>query len=201
MKFGFKNIKNSLTKKMLVYFLIICTTVGIVFSTISYYSTKKYFLKVYFQLAHSCALDVANMMYDAPIDEFLKGKEKKAYNGYLRSIKNIAGCFGLKYIYIYIPQEKDKSLTLLYLIEGKTGKEFEEYKLGYVSEKDIVEPDVIDSPSMSSVHIRAGFCIPFGNAILGNEAYVAFTFSVMYFGLLRIMLGLNPNSSGLNPFA
>ncbi len=144
MRYGFKNIKNSLTKKMLVYFLIICTTVGVVFSAISYYSTKKYFLNVYFQLAHSCALDVANMMYDAPVKEFLKGKEKKVYNGYLRSIKNIAGCFGLKYIYIYIPQEKDKSLTLLYLVEGKTGKEFEEYKLGYVSEKDIVEPDVIE---------------------------------------------------------
>ncbi len=125
-----KEVKHSLTKKLFIGLALIGVTVGIVLALTSYYYTKQYIFEITSKLTDSCAIDVANMMYDAPIDKFLRGEEQELYKSHLRSVKNIANTFGLKYLYVYIPDEKNNKIISIIGVEGETGKIISEFELG-----------------------------------------------------------------------
>ncbi len=129
MNINFKEVKNSLAKKLLTSFLIICTVSGVLMSVLYYYHAKQHIWKLFSKVATSCAISGANILHDAPIDDFLKGQEKELYQKYFNEIKNISESFDLKYLYVYVPDIKNDKLIPILGINGETGQPIENFNL------------------------------------------------------------------------
>lgn len=130
MKFEIKNAKHSLAKKLLINLISICCIIGILLTGLSYFYTKKQVWKIFSNITTSCSLDVANMLYDVPVDKFLNHEEKELYNKHLRSVKNIAQTFKLKYLYVYVPDFENDRLVAIFGIEGENGETIKDFGLG-----------------------------------------------------------------------
>lgn len=130
MKNNFIRVKFSLTKKLFVGFLIICIVVGLSISFFAYLWNRQYIFDSFSKQANSCALDAANMLHNAPFDEFLRGNQQQLYQQHLKSIRNIANSFGLKYLYVYVPDTVNNKLVGVFGVEGKTGNIIEGFDIG-----------------------------------------------------------------------
>ena len=125
-----KKVKHSLTKKLLINLVTICCIIGVTLASLAYFYTKRQVWKIFSNITTSCSLDVANMLYDAPIDKFLKNEEKELYDKHLKSVKNIAQTFKLEYLYVYVPDTENDRLVAVFGIQGKNGEVIRDFALG-----------------------------------------------------------------------
>lgn len=130
MKNEFKEVQYSLTKKLSVSFFSILIGIAIIIASVAYFYTQKQVYIIYSKIATSCSLDVANMLKGVPFGEFLQGNEQELYQNHLKSIRNIANTFGLKYLYVYVPDVENDRLVAIFGVEGKTGNIIESFGLG-----------------------------------------------------------------------
>ena len=130
MKTEIKNVKHSLAKKLLICLFSISFIVGIILASFYYYYTKQYIWSLYSKITTSCALDVSNMLYGAPLDKFLLNEEQDLYKKHLRSVRNIAQTFRLKYLYVYVPDTENDRLVAIFGIDGANGKIIKDFGLG-----------------------------------------------------------------------
>ena len=130
MNVNLKEVKNSLAKKLLVNFLIICTISGVLMSVLYYFHAKSHIWKLFSRVATSCAVSGANMFHNAPINDFLSGQKKELYKKYYNEMKNITESFDLRYFYVYVPDIENDKLIPVIGIDGKTGNPIENYNLG-----------------------------------------------------------------------
>ena len=73
MSVNLTEVKNSLAKKLLVNFLIICTITGAIMTALYYCHAKHHIWKLFSRVATSCAVSGANMFYNAPINDLSRG--------------------------------------------------------------------------------------------------------------------------------
>lgn len=129
---NFKNVKHSLTKKITLGFIIVISIVGVfAFSLYNYYNNK--FAKqdqIYW--ASNCARTAANILYDAPISDFLKSGKDIIYKEYLSNLSAICKNFDLKYLYVYIPDFKKNKLKTIFYLDGKSENNIPKRDLGTV---------------------------------------------------------------------
>lgn len=117
---SFKNIKHSLTTKITLGFIIVIFIVGMfVFFGYSYY-TNKFAKQDQMNLAGDCAKTAANLLYKAPIDEFLTSGKNDLYKVYFSALSVICRNFNLKYLYVYVPNFKNNTLTMVFDLNGKS---------------------------------------------------------------------------------
>lgn len=143
MNINLKEVKYSLAKKLLVSFLIICTISGVLMSILYYFHAKHHIWKLFSRVAISCAVSGANILYNAPINDFLNGQKKELYQKYYYEMKNITESFNLRYFYVYIPDIKNDKLIPIIGVDGDTGKAIENFNLGEPLNLKL-NPDVVD---------------------------------------------------------
>lgn len=143
MSVNFKEVKNSLAKKLLINFLIICTISGMIMSVLYYSHAKYHIWKLFSRVATSCAVSGANMFHNAPINDFLNGQKKELYNNFQKEMKNITDAFNLRYFYVYVPDLENDKLIPIIGVDGNTGKAIEKFNLGEPLNLKL-NPDVVD---------------------------------------------------------
>ena len=130
MNTNLNEVKNSLAKKLIISFLIICTISGIIMSVLYYNHAKKHIWNMYSKVATSCAISGANIMHDAPINDFFNGQEQELYQNYFAEFKNISEAFELKYLYVYVPDIENDKLIPVIGVDGITGNPIKNYNIG-----------------------------------------------------------------------
>lgn len=143
MNVNFKEVKNSLAKKLLINFLIICTIAGAIMTALYYCHAKLHIWKLFSRVATSCAVSGANMFHNAPINDFLNGHKLELYQNYQNEMKHITEAFNLRYFYVYIPDLENDKLIPIIGVDGNTGKSIENFKLGEPLNLKL-NPDVVD---------------------------------------------------------
>lgn len=132
MNYKFKTVKNSLTKKITFGFVIVISVIGMfVFSGYFYY-TNKFAKQVQIELAGNCAKAAANLLYNAPLDKFLVNGKNDVYKVYFSALSVICRNFNLKYLYVYVPNFKNNTLTIIFDLDGKSNKNLKGRDLGTV---------------------------------------------------------------------
>ncbi|MBQ3311492.1 serine/threonine-protein phosphatase [bacterium] len=144
MKTDLAEVKNSLAKKLIINFLIICTVTGIILTSLSYHNSKKYIWKLFSRIATSCAISTADTLYDAPINDYLHHKKMESYDYYLNILKNFAKAFGLKYLYVYVPDIKTDKLIPVFGVMGESGKPIDNFSLGEPPENLRLNKNVVN---------------------------------------------------------
>lgn len=125
-------IKHSLTKKITLGFIIVISVIGMFVFSGYYYYTNKYAKQGQMTLANNCARTAAKLLTNAPFDKFLTSGKDNLYNVYFSALSVICQNFNLKYIYVYVPNFKDNTLTMVFDIDGKTKKNIKNRDLGTV---------------------------------------------------------------------
>ena len=129
---NFKNIKHSLTTKITLGFIIVISIIGVfVFSSYCYY-TNKFAKQAQMDLAGDCAETAANFLHHAPLAKFVASGKNDLYKVYFSALSVICRNFGLEYIYVYIPDFKNNTLTIVYDIDGKSKSNIKNRDLGTV---------------------------------------------------------------------
>lgn len=129
-----KNIKHSLTKKITLGFIVVISLIGLIFlSWSSLYSDKK-IKQDQVKLATNCAKIASNLLYNAPLDEFLAKGKNASYYKYLSDLSIICKNFNLRYLYVYIPDFKTNKLTAIFDMAGRAQDNTNQkvWKLGQV---------------------------------------------------------------------
>lgn len=129
---NFKNIKHSLMTKITFGFIIVIFIIGMfVFWGYSYY-TNKFAKQDQIDLAGDCAKATANLLYKAPLNQFLTSGKNNLYNVYFSALFVICKNFNLKYLYVYIPNFKNNTLTVVFDLDGKSKDNIKSRDLGTV---------------------------------------------------------------------
>lgn len=119
MKNYFKNTKFSLTKKITFGFILVISLIGLIFLSWSSFYSDKRIKQDQINSATNCAKIASNMLYNAPIDEFLTKGKTRAYNEYLSQLLVICKNFNLRYLYVYIPDFEHNTLTPIFDMAGR----------------------------------------------------------------------------------
>lgn len=127
-----KKTRQSITTKITMGFIIVIFIVGIiVFWGYSYYINN--FLKQdQIALAGNCARTAANLLYKAPLDQFVKKGKNNLYNTYASALSIICNNFNLKYLYVYIPNFKNNTLKMVFDLDGNSTNNLAGRDLGAV---------------------------------------------------------------------
>lgn len=160
-------VKNSLAKKLFVNFFIICAIVGIILTSFSYYRSKQYVWNVFSRITTSCAISVSHMLHDAPIDDYIHHKQMKSYNYYYEILKDFASSFGLKYLYVYIPDIKNNRLIPVFGVVGETGEPIENFSLGDIPENLKLNDEVIRMYATDEQKLTLEMNNEFGHVLTG----------------------------------
>ena len=166
MNINFKEVKNSLAKKLLINFLIICTISGVLMSVLYYFHAKLHIWNLFSRVATSCAISGANMLHNAPIDDFLNGRKKDLYKKYYDEMKNITESFNLRYFYVYVPDMKNDKLIPIVGIDGQTGLPIENFNLGEPLNLKL-NPDVVNMFTTNQKRLAIEMNNEFGHVFTG----------------------------------
>lgn len=125
-------VKHSLTKKLIINFLIICTLAGTILTALTYYRTKNYIWSLFSRITTSCSVSISHMFHDinAPIYDYINHKQMDLYESQLEILKDFAKSFNLKYLYVYIPDIKNNKIIPVFGIVGQTGEPIPNFKIG-----------------------------------------------------------------------
>lgn len=134
MKNCFKDMKFSLTKKITIGFVLVISLIGLIFLTWSTFYSDKRIKQDQINSATNCAKIASNMLYNAPLQEFLEKGETTQYNYYMSQLRVICKNFNLRYIYVYIPDFEHNKLRAIFDMAGRAEDRTENkvWKLGQV---------------------------------------------------------------------
>lgn len=119
MKNYFKNMKFSLTKKITIGFIIVISLIGLIFLSWSSFYSDKRIKQDQINSATNCAKIASNMLYNAPLQEFLTKGKNNLYNEYRSQLLVICKNFNLRYLYVYIPDFEHNKLTAIFDMAGR----------------------------------------------------------------------------------
>ena len=132
MKNCFKNVKFSLTRKITLGFILVISLIGLIFLSWSSFYSDRRIKQDQIKSATHCAKTASNLLYNAPLEQFLaKGKNAK-YNEYLSELLIICKDFNLRYLYVYVPDFENNKLTAIFDMAGRPGDGDKVWKLGQV---------------------------------------------------------------------
>ena len=119
MKNYFKGMKFSLTKKITIGFILVISLIGLIFLSWSSFYSDKHIRQDQIKSATNCARIASNMLYNAPLSEFLVKGRNDLYNEYRDQLLAICKSFNLRYLYVYIPNFKTNKLTAIFDMAGR----------------------------------------------------------------------------------
>lgn len=119
MKNYFKNMKFSLTKKITLGFILVISLIGLIFLSWSSFYSDKRIKEDQINSATNCAKIASNMLYNAPLNEFLTKGKNNLYNEYRAQLLLICKNFNLRYLYVYIPDFEHNKLTAIFDMAGR----------------------------------------------------------------------------------
>lgn len=119
MKNLFKDMKFSLTRKITLGFIVVISLIGLVFIFWSSSYSDKRIKQDQIESATNCANIASNMLYNAPLDEFLKKGKTDLYKEYMAQLLVICKNFNLRYLYVYIPDFEHNKLTAIFDMAGR----------------------------------------------------------------------------------
>lgn len=128
----FKSKKFSLTKKITIGFILVISLIGLIFLSWSTFYSDKKIKQDQITLATNCAKIAANMLYNIPLEDFLKTGENESYDKYKAQLQVICKNFNLRYLYVYIPDFKNGKLTSIFDMAGRVNDKDKIWKLGQV---------------------------------------------------------------------
>ncbi len=150
---------NSFATKITLGFIAVILILGVViFICCEYYSINAA-KNNYKQLTESCARSAAYSLYNMPVKDYLtKGKNQEYYEQ-LATLVSICKHFGLKYLYVYVPNFKTNQLTTLFYVDGKSDNNLKGRELGSVVDWQIsqIEKDVFNGKDSHEVFIIKNF--------------------------------------------
>ena len=132
MKNYFKGTNFSLTKKITLGFILVISLIGLIFLSWSSFYSDKRVKQDQINSATNCAKIAANLLYNAPLNQFLKNGKNKQYNEYLSQLSIICKNFNLRYLYVYIPDIENNKLTAIFDMSGRASDKNKVWKLGQV---------------------------------------------------------------------
>lgn len=127
-----KNIKHSLMAKITLGFIVVISLIGLIFLSWSSFYSDKRIKKDQINSATNCAKIASNLLYNAPLDEFLTKGKNDLYYSYSSELEVILKNFNLRYLYVYIPDFKTNKLTDIFDMAGRLGDSDKVWKLGQV---------------------------------------------------------------------
>ena len=86
--------------------------------------------KHYKQLKESCSRSAAYALYNMPVNDYLTTGKTPQYEEQLSTLISICKHFGLKYLYVYVPDFKKNELTTIFYVNGKTDSNLKGRELG-----------------------------------------------------------------------
>lgn len=132
MKKYFKNMKFSLTRKITIGFILVISLIGLIFLSWSTFYSDKRIKQDQIKVAKNCAKIASNLLYNAPVDEFLTKGKNNSYDTYFSQLAVICKNFNLRYLYVYIPNFQNNKLTAIFDMAGRPGDSSKVWKLGEV---------------------------------------------------------------------
>lgn len=129
---NFKNIKHSLTRKITLGFILGISLIGLIFLSWSSFYSDKRIKQDQINVATNCAQIASNLLYNAPLNEFLTKGKNELYNKYFAQLSIICKNFNLRYLYVYIPNFETNKLTDIFDMAGKPEDSDKVWKLGEV---------------------------------------------------------------------
>lgn len=132
MKNNLNNVKHSLTAKITLGFIIVISIVGLFVFSGYYYYINKYAKKQQTDLASDCAKTAASLLFNAPLNEFLTKGKNEVYHVYFSTLSDICKNFNLKYLYVYIPNFKNNTLTMIFDMDRNSKENLKGRDLGTV---------------------------------------------------------------------
>lgn len=119
MKNYFKNTHFSLTRKITIGFILVISLIGLVFLLWSSSYSDKRIKQDQIKSATNCAKIASNMLYNAPLNEFLNNGKSELYNEYRAQLLVICKNFNLRYLYVYIPDFEHNKLKVIFDMAGR----------------------------------------------------------------------------------
>jgi len=129
---NFKKVKYSLTRKITFGFILVISLIGLIFVTWSFFYSDKKIKQDQINSATNCAKIASNLLYNAPLDKFLANGKDTAYNDYMSDLFAICKNFNLRYLYVYIPNFENNTLTPIFDMAGRPGDGDKVWQLGKV---------------------------------------------------------------------
>ena len=130
MKNYFANMKFSLTRKITLGFIIAISLIGLIFLSWSSFYSDKRIKQDQIKSATNCAKIASNLLFNAPLDDFLTNGKNAKYNEYLSQLSVISKNFNLRYLYVYIPHFENNTLTPIFDMAGRPGDSDKVWQLG-----------------------------------------------------------------------
>lgn len=155
-----KRIKiTSFATKITLGFIFAILFLGIViFICCEYYSINAA-KNNYKQLTESCARSAAYSLFNMPVDDYLKNGKTREYYDQLATLVSICKHFGLKYLYVYVPDFSKNQLTTIFYVDGKSDRNLKGRELGTVVDWKItqLEKDAFAGKDTKDVYITKNF--------------------------------------------
>ena len=150
-----KKIYFSLATKITLGFIIAIIFIGIViFLCCEYYSLCKAEID-YKQITENSSKTAAYILYNMPVEKYLKDGKDEQYNEQLLLLKSLCKQFDLKYLYAYIPNFKEDKLTTIFYVDTQSKENVKNRDLGTVVNWEInkIEKDTFNGISNDDVFI------------------------------------------------
>lgn len=150
---------NSFATKITLGFVFTIFFLGIViFICCEYYSINAA-KNNYKQLTESCARSAAYSLFNMPVEKYLKEGKNGEYYEQLATLVSICRHFGLKYLYVYVPDFSKNQLTTIFYVDGKTDRNLKGRELGTVIDWQItqLEKDTFDGKDTKDVYITNNY--------------------------------------------
>lgn len=130
MKNYFQNMHFSLTRKITLGFILVISLIGLIFLSWSSFYSDKRVRQEQINSATNCAKIASNLLYNAPLDEFLAHGKNAQYNEYRSQLLVICKNFNLRYLYVYIPHFGKNTLTPIFDMAGRASDDDKVWQLG-----------------------------------------------------------------------
>lgn len=150
---------NSFATKITLGFVFAILILGIViFICCEYYSINAA-KKNLQQLTKSCARSAAYTLYNMPVKKYLSEGKNDEYYEQLSTLISICKHFGLKYLYVYIPNFSKNELTTIFYVDGNSNNNLKGRELGSIIPWKItqLEKDTFDGKILNEVFINKNY--------------------------------------------
>lgn len=105
-------------RNLTIIFFVVVVVLFCLLSALSYRSTKVKQTNVYRKKVYECASYVANTLRGVDLKELCMKVQESKYQSYDNEFTTFFNSMGLKYLYVYIPDEEAQSFTNVFFLDG-----------------------------------------------------------------------------------
>lgn len=163
-----------LTTKLAIGFITAIAVLGFIILLIcQYYNTNSH-KELFRKQALSCARSTASVLKGTNFENYLKNGKNEQYQEQLTIVNSICKYFGLKYLYVYIPDFENNKLTTIFYVDGTKNENIKNRDLATVIPWQLTKQEKqafkgIESNEMFVVNNQMGHTITSFEPIYDNN--------------------------------